>query len=157
VYVAAAVRCAPPGNKPLPAEIAACARHLDAEVAALPRLRVVVALGRIAWYAWLDHLTRAGHTLRPRPPFGHGAVLHVPIDERTPRTSTAHHRTSAPPHLRTARVMIGCYHPSRQNTNTGRVSPEMYDEVFRDVGRLVTTGSPPGHVVSHRRSIGTAS
>lgn len=169
VYIAAAVRCAPPGNRPLPDEIATCARHLDAEVAALPRLQIVVALGQIAWHAWLDHLTRAGHTLRPRPLFGHGAVLHVRIDERTPptrtaRTSTAHRTTAPPPafahdaselrrgravaafgggggHLRTARFMIGCYHPSRQNTNTGRVTAAMYDAVFQGVRRLAGSGT----------------
>ena len=74
-YIVAAVRCAPPDNKPLPDEIAACADHLDAELAALPRLRVVVALGKIAWDAWFQHLARRGHTMRPRPAFAHGAVF----------------------------------------------------------------------------------
>lgn len=74
-YIVATVRCAPPDNKPLPEEIAACAAHLDAELAALPRLEVVVALGKIAWDAWFQHLARAGMPVRPRPTFGHGALF----------------------------------------------------------------------------------
>jgi uracil-DNA glycosylase family 4 len=111
-YIMATVRCAPPDNKPLPEEIAACAQHLDAEVAALPRLQVVVALGRIAWDAWFQHLARRGLRLRPRPAFAHGAER-KPSPERAPGTR-----------------LIGCYHPSRQNTNTGKVTATMYDEIF---------------------------
>jgi uracil-DNA glycosylase len=115
-YIIAAVRCAPPGNKPSPQEIAACADHLDAELALLPRLEVVVALGKIAWDAWFQHLARCGATIRPRPAFAHGAMF-----RSTSRPSG------------TAGTVIGCYHPSRQNTNTGKVTPAMYDDVFRSV------------------------
>lgn len=107
-YIAAAVRCAPPDNKPLPDEIVACADHLDAEVSALTRVKVVVALGKIAWDAWFQHLARRGLIVRPRPPFGHGEVF----------------RDQAAP------AVVGCYHPSRQNTNTGKVTARMYDAVF---------------------------
>lgn len=110
-YIIATVRCAPPDNKPLPAEIAACASHLDAEVDALARVEIVVALGRIAWDAWFQHLARRGMPVRPRPTFGHGAVFS--------RSGAA--------------TLIGCFHPSRQNTNTGRVTPSMYDDVYRVV------------------------
>ncbi len=112
-YIVATVRCAPPDNKPLPEEIAACAQHLDAELAALPHIQVVVTLGKIAWDAWFHHLARRGHQVRPRPTFGHGTIFG--------------------PHLAhpTHQVVIGCYHPSRQNTNTGKVTPAMYDDVFR--------------------------
>ena len=116
VYIAAAVRCAPPGNKPLPSEIAACADHLAAEVAALTELQVVVALGKIAWDAWITHL--AGHrgiSMRPRPAFSHAAVLDVP-------------HTS---------ILVGAFHPSRQNTNTGKLTPPMYDKVFGKVATLL--------------------
>jgi uracil-DNA glycosylase family 4 len=107
-YIVATVRCAPPDNKPLPDEIAACADHLDAEVAALPRVQAVVALGKIAWDAWFQHLARQGRAIRPRPPFGHGATFDtLPVR------------------------LVGCYHPSRQNTNTGKVTGAMYDDVFR--------------------------
>jgi uracil-DNA glycosylase family 4 len=110
-YIVATVRCAPPDNKPLPSEIAACADHLDAEIAALPRLQVVVALGKIAWDAWFQYLARRGHIIRPRPAFAHGAVF--------PRDGFP--------------TLLGSFHPSRQNTNTGRVTPAMYDDVYRVV------------------------
>ena len=114
VYIAAAVRCAPPGNKPLPSEIAACADHLAAEVAALPRLRLVVALGKIAWDAWLNHLAHhRGVSLRPRPAFSHGAI--VDIEPHAPR------------------LLVGLFHPSRQNTNTGKLTAPMYDTVLDEV------------------------
>ena len=110
-YIAAAVRCAPPANKPLPEEIDRCLVHLQDEVAQLPRLQVVVTLGKIAWDAWFKLLsTRAIELPRPRPAFGHGAKwTHDGI------------------------TLIGAYHPSRQNTNTGVLTPKMYDEVFRAV------------------------
>jgi uracil-DNA glycosylase family 4 len=115
-YIAAAVRCAPPGNRPLPDEITNCADHLDAELAALPRLQVVVALGKIAWDAWFHHLARRGRGVRPRPTFTHGAHVAHPAH----RAHQAH-------------LVFGCYHPSRQNTNTGKVTAAMYDEVFTRV------------------------
>jgi uracil-DNA glycosylase family 4 len=110
-YIAAAVRCAPPDNKPLPAEIAACADHLDAEIAALRRVSVVVTLGKIAWDAWFQHMARGGTVIRPRPSFAHGAIA-------TPASNL---------------TVVGAYHPSRQNTNTGKLTPAMYDEVFERV------------------------
>jgi uracil-DNA glycosylase family 4 len=112
VYIAAAVRCAPPQNKPTPAEIDTCLDHLRNEVAMLPNLETVVALGKIAWDAWL---TLAG--VRPRPAFGHNArvTLGTSGTVRTPGTL----------------VLVGCFHPSRQNTNTGKVTPVMYDKVFK--------------------------
>jgi uracil-DNA glycosylase family 4 len=115
-FIAAAVRCAPPDNKPTPAEIVNCLPHLDAEVAALPRVRVVVALGRIGHDAYLRLLTHRGVAVRPRPRFGHGSRAPLPNGQ----------------------TLIGCYHPSRQNTNTGKLTPRMLDEVFerarRDLG-----------------------
>lgn len=112
VYIAATVRCAPPDNKPTPEETTECLVHLRHEVACLPQLRVVVALGGIAWNAWLQVLAARGARVRPKPAFGHGAVAHI---------------AGSP------QVLVGCYHPSRQNTNTGKVTAAMYDEVF---GRL---------------------
>ena len=111
VYIAAAVRCAPPANKPLPEEVERCLPHLANEIAHLPSLQVVVALGKIAWDAWLKLLVSRGEELpRPRPAFAHGARwLHEGI------------------------TLVGAYHPSRQNTNTGVVTPPMYDAMFRTV------------------------
>ena len=110
-YIAAAVRCAPPANKPLPEEIDRCLPHLQNEIAHLPHLQVVVALGKIAWDAWLKLLAMNGESIpRPRPVFGHGAKwIHDGI------------------------TLVGAYHPSRQNTNTGVVTPKMYDAVFSAV------------------------
>jgi uracil-DNA glycosylase len=120
-YIAAAVRCAPPANKPLPEEVDRCLVHLDHEVDQLPRLQVVVALGKIAWDAWMKLLVRRGVNLpRPRPAFGHAATARLPL----------HSGTQA---LRHPGTLIGAYHPSRQNTNTGVVTPKMYDAVFRAV------------------------
>ena len=118
-YIAAAVRCAPPDNKPLTEEIQACHVHLSAEVAALPRLQVIVALGRIAFDAALRLLAERGVSPKPRPPFGHGAV----------------YQPAAGP------VLIGSYHPSRQNTNTGRLTAPMLASVF-ERARQFAAGSP---------------
>jgi uracil-DNA glycosylase family 4 len=107
-YIAAAVRCAPPDNKPTPEEIAACHAHLVAEAAALPNLLVVLCLGKIAFEASWRLLASRGIVVRPRPMFAHGAT----------------YRTSGP-------TVIASYHPSRQNTNTGKLTPAMMRGVFR--------------------------
>ena len=115
VYIAAAVRCAPPANRPLPEEVERCLPHLANEIAHLPRLQVVVALGKIAWEAWLKLLTTGGVALpRPRPAFAHGASW-----------------------KNDGLTLVGAYHPSRQNTNTGVVTPKMYDAVFKNVRRCL--------------------
>jgi uracil-DNA glycosylase len=132
--MAAAVRCAPPVNKPSVAERDACAPWLAAEFALLaPFVRVIVCLGGFAWQAAWPMLSSAGFTPpRPRPKFGHGAE--VPL--------------AAPPAAAGAggRVMLlGCYHPSQQNTVTGRVTPAMLDEVFGRARRAAGLGgTSPG-------------
>jgi len=125
-YIAAAVRCAPPQNKPTPQEVSACLDHLEAELRQLPRVDTVVALGRIAWDAWLQLLSRHAVLPRPKPAFGHGAVFEMGALEATgqPRPS---------PRFPTR--LIGCYHPSRQNTNTGTVTAAMYDAVFQPLSK----------------------
>jgi uracil-DNA glycosylase len=108
-FVTAACRCVPPGNRPEPGELSRCAAFLDRELAALRSVRVVVALGGIAWAAMLGALARAGHAVpRPAPRFAHGAVVALP---------------GAP-------ALVGSYHPSRQNTQTGRLTPAMLDAVL---------------------------
>ena len=121
-YILAAVRCAPPQNKPTPEEIARCQEHLDAEADALREVRVVVALGRIAFDAWLQRLKRRGAAITPRPPFAHGSVARI---------------AGAP-------ALVGCYHPSRQNTNTGKLTAPMMESVFRTVRRLLNGAEWPG-------------
>lgn len=107
-YIAAAVRCAPPDNKPTPAEIAACHPHLLAEVAALPNLQVIVCLGRIGFDAAWRLLDTKGIRVRPRPVFGHALAYEPPEGP----------------------IVIASYHPSRQNTNTGKLTPSMLSDVF---------------------------
>jgi uracil-DNA glycosylase family 4 len=114
-FIAAAVRCAPPGNKPTPAEIDACHPHLVAETAALPRVSIIIGLGRIGFDAAWRLLADRGIIVRPRPPFGHNVVY-----------ETAGGYT-----------VIGSYHPSRQNTNTGKLTPPMMDAVFARARRML--------------------
>ena len=120
-YIVSAVRCAPPGNKPLPEEVSRCLDHLEAELTHLRRVRVVVALGKIAFDAWLQLLRRRGAVPSPRPQFGHGVVVAA-----EPRTDDAFWPT-----------LVGCYHPSRQNTNTGKLTARMMESVFRKATRLI--------------------
>jgi uracil-DNA glycosylase len=118
VRISAAVRCAPPDNRPTPAERTICAGWLDREVALLPRLRVLVALGGFAWTAALATATAAGWSVpRPRPRFGHGTQVRLDRDGA-------------------AVTLIGCYHPSQQNTFTGRLTEPMLDEVLARAAAL---------------------
>jgi uracil-DNA glycosylase len=111
-YIAAAVRCAPPANKPLPSEILHCRGYLERELALL-KPQVVLALGKIAWDAYLDILKSEGVIAsRAKFVFAHGAVAKLPGEG--PR-------------------LFGVYHPSQQNTQTGRVTEAMYAKVLRRI------------------------
>jgi uracil-DNA glycosylase family 4 len=117
-YVAAAVRCAPPDNKPLPDERDRCGPYLQRELVLLAELRVIVALGAFAWEAALRTVEPGGGALpRPLPRFGHGA------------------EAAAGPH-----TILGTYHPSQRNTFTGRLTPAMLDAVLARACELATTG-----------------
>ncbi len=119
VFITAPCRCAPPENKPLPEELLRCSAWLDREVSLLPRVRVVLALGAIGWGAALLHFARRGLEVpRPRPQFGHGAVARIP----------------GGPDL------LGSYHVSQQNTNTGKLTPQMMDRVLVRAKELI---NPP--------------
>jgi uracil-DNA glycosylase len=112
-YLSAVNRCAPPDNKPTPAERDTCLPFLEREIAALERLRVLVALGAFAWDGALRALSTLGHPTRPRPRFGHAAEAPVgPF------------------------VLLGSYHPSQQNTFTGKLTPTMLDAVFERAAEL---------------------
>ena len=118
-WITAAVRCAPPANKPTPAERDTCLPYAARELTLLRDVRVIVCLGAFAWDAALRLLALVPGVAvpRPRPRFGHGVVLDVP---------------SAP-------MLVGCFHPSQQNTFTGKLTPPMIDEVFllaRDLAGL---------------------
>lgn len=109
-YITAVIHCAPPGNKPLPGEIAHCSHYMDEELRRLTRCRVVVTLGKIAFDNYLKALLRAGRSLpKPLPKFQHNV--------RSDLGSTLP-------------VLIASYHPSRQNTNTGKLTEPMLDAVF---------------------------
>jgi uracil-DNA glycosylase family 4 len=111
-YIAAAVRCAPPANKPLPREIENCRGYLERELEIL-RPRAMLALGKIAWDAYLDILKGEGKIVsRAAYKFAHGAE--VQFAPEVPR-------------------LFGVYHPSQQNTQTGRVTEEMYEKVLRRI------------------------
>jgi uracil-DNA glycosylase family 4 len=122
-YVLAAVRCAPPQNKPTPAERDTCRPFLTRELALLAELRVVVALGQFAYQVMADELG-----IRPRPRFGHGAEAVAPD----------------------GRVVVCSYHPSQQNTFTGKLTVPMIDAVFARARALAGLPSTPGDRPSRR-------
>ncbi len=116
VYISATCRCAPPDNKPLPGEISNCRSYFERELAILEP-RVILALGKIAWEAYLEILKLRGLIAsRALYKFAHGAEAEVAPD--APR-------------------LFGVYHPSQQNTQTGRVTPAMYSSVLRRIRRFL--------------------
>ncbi|MCB0911185.1 MAG: uracil-DNA glycosylase [Propionibacteriaceae bacterium] len=117
--IVAAVRCAPPANRPTTTERDTCAPWLAAELALLPNARVVLCLGGFAWDAALRQLAAAGAPVpRPRPGFGHGAVATVG-----------------------GLALLGSYHPSQQNTFTGKLTVQMLDDVFATARELAGRGT----------------
>lgn len=121
-FITAALRCAPPGNKPTPEQLRRCSSHMRAELMLLPSLRIVVGLGKIGFDAALDRLSETGY-VRPtgsRPKFEHGAEYAL----------------GAPPGRRSI-VLIASFHPSRQNTNTGKLTEAMFDAIFRRARRIL--------------------
>ncbi len=128
--VVAAVRCAPPDNRPTVSERDTCGVWLGREVAlVLPHVRVVLCLGGFAWSAALGTLARAGCAVpRPRPRFGHGAEAHLP----------------GPPGGPAELLVLGTYHPSQQNTFTGRLTEPMLDEVLARAASVAGVARPAG-------------
>ncbi|MBV8475437.1 MAG: uracil-DNA glycosylase [Acidobacteria bacterium] len=121
-YITAAVRCAPPGNKPSPEEIASCAPYLDREIEALKNIRVVVALGRIGFDAYLNYLKRRGlMKSKAAYRFGHGLEYEMPDGN----------------------ILLASYHPSNQNTQTGKLTEKMLTDIFRESARLARGDSAP--------------
>jgi uracil-DNA glycosylase family 4 len=115
VYITAAARCAPPDNKPLPEELANCSAYLDRELQGLKKIKVVVALGRIGFEAYLTYLKRRGVINRKGEYlFQHGAKYNLP-DGRT---------------------LLASYHPSNQNTQTGKLTRGMFLEIFKEAARI---------------------
>jgi uracil-DNA glycosylase family 4 len=106
-FLSAMVRCAPPENKPTTDERDHCRPFFERELRLLPHVRVIVALGKFAWDGIIESLARLGHSIRPKPVFGHLATAAIG------------------PY-----ILIGSYHPSQQNTFTGKLTEPMFDAVF---------------------------
>ncbi len=119
-YITAAVRCAPPQNKPTPSEIVNCSTFLDAELDCLTNVRLIVALGRIGFDAYLNYVKRKGQLKNKSAyKFGHGATYELPD----------------------GRILLASYHPSNQNTQTGKLTEAMFTEIFRTAKRLIRVNS----------------
>jgi uracil-DNA glycosylase family 4 len=116
-YITAVCHCAPPGNRPTPEEMRSCRPFLVRELALLRGVRVVLALGAIGFDGFIKAMRESGHDV-PRLAFRHGGVY--PLGEGLP-------------------TLVATYHPSRQNTNTGRLTREMLDEVLERVRELLST------------------
>jgi uracil-DNA glycosylase len=117
-WITSVVHCAPPDNTPKRSELANCSTHLDEEIRLLSNLRVVVCLGRVAFDSYLEHLARTGQAERkPRFKFSHGAEYGLPG----------------------GRILISSFHPSLQNTNTGKLTRKMFLDVFERARVLVGT------------------
>jgi uracil-DNA glycosylase family 4 len=115
LYITAAVRCAPPDNKPLPQELANCAPYLDREVDSLTQIKVVVALGKIGFDAYLNYVRRRAQLASKKPYlFQHGANYKMP-DGKT---------------------LLASYHPSNQNTQTGKLTRPMFVSIFKEAARI---------------------
>jgi uracil-DNA glycosylase family 4 len=114
-YITAAVRCAPPDNKPLLSELQNCSEYLDRELAILKNVTVVVALGKIGFDAYLAYLKRAGVLQKTTPyKFAHAAAYAMPNGV----------------------TLLASYHPSNQNTATGKLTAQMFEQVFRQAKRI---------------------
>ncbi len=115
LYITAAARCAPPDNKPLPQELANCAEYLERELDGLKRVKVVVALGKIAFDAYLNFLKRRGLLMSRK-----GYIF----------------RHAAKYEMADGRILLASYHPSNQNTQTGKLTREMFLGIFKEAARL---------------------
>jgi uracil-DNA glycosylase family 4 len=115
LYITAAVRCAPPDNKPSPQELAECSIFLDREIAGLSKVKVVVALGKIGFDAYLNNLKRRGLLTRRAPyMFKHGVHYRMPD----------------------GKILLASYHPSNQNTATGKLTRDMFVKIFKQAEKL---------------------
>ena len=115
-YILSSARCAPPDNKPTRDELTNCTKWLDREIALLANMKVVVVLGRIAFDSYLGHLARLGHSVpKSKYKFAHGAEFKLP----------------------NAITLIASYHPSQQNTLTGRLTKSMFTKIFLRAHKLI--------------------
>jgi uracil-DNA glycosylase len=132
-YILSAVRCAPPDNKPTREEIGRCRQHMAAEISLLPHIKAVVALGKIGFDAYFAYLRERGFTARARPVFGHGRI--ATLGPGWP-------------------ILIGSYHPSRQNTNTGKLTAPMLESIFAQARQVIL--AEPAHAAGVPSAAGAA-
>jgi uracil-DNA glycosylase len=115
LYITAAVRCAPPDNKPLPQELTECSYFLDRELAGLEKVKVIIALGKIGFDAYLNYVKRRGMLSSKKGLiFRHGASYRMPD----------------------GKLLLASYHPSNQNTQTGKLTRKMFIEIFQEAAKL---------------------
>lgn len=120
LYITAAVRCAPPDNKPTTQELATCSTFLDRELAGLEKVKVIVALGKIGFDAYLNYLKRSEITLHQRTFSSKGYLFKHGASYRLPE----------------GKVLLASYHPSNQNTQTGKLTREMFVAIFKEAAKL---------------------
>ncbi|MGH7767887.1 MAG: uracil-DNA glycosylase, partial [Candidatus Binatia bacterium] len=148
-YISAAVRCAPPDNRPTPQEFDRCRPYLVRELQLLKCVRVVVALGKIAFDSFLKTYQENGGTIpKPRPQFGHGSIAKLDPSTR-PAPMAGGHSLGIPAGSRgcvlserseskdNSIILLGSYHPSQQNTFTGKLTQEMFHSVFAKARELI--------------------
>jgi uracil-DNA glycosylase family 4 len=117
LFITASARCAPPDNKPLPQELVNCSEYLDRELAGLKNLKVIVALGKIAFDTYLNHLKRHG-LLKNKGAFVFKHGVHYKMPD--------------------GRILLATYHPSNQNTQTGKLTRPMFMRIFQQAAKLAT-------------------
>jgi uracil-DNA glycosylase family 4 len=132
LYITAAVRCAPPDNKPLPAELAACSTFLDRELAGLREVKVVVALGKIGFDAYLNYVKRS----LAQPSHRHPAKNATTEPSAPFRNRDYVFKHGASYRMPDGKMLLASYHPSNQNTQTGKLTREMFVEIFKRAARF---------------------
>jgi uracil-DNA glycosylase len=136
LYITAAVRCAPPDNKPTPQELAECSQFLDREIAGLKRVKVIVALGKIGFDAYLNYLKRRA-VAHPFDNLRAGSSAKNAEGWGTPFSKQAYpFKHAASYRLPDGKVLIASYHPSNQNTQTGKLTRKMFLDIFKEAARF---------------------
>ena len=133
-YITATIRCAPPDNKPLPEEIENCRPYFLKELDLLNNVKVLIPLGQIAFTQTLKSLRLKGLEI-PALSFGHGKTYAIPMGNRLPTPNSVGNAD-----LRSLRTLITTYHPSQQNTQTGRLTREMFHSIFKKVRKRLEDG-----------------
>jgi uracil-DNA glycosylase family 4 len=135
LYITAAIRCAPPDNKPLPQELLECSRFLDRELAGLEKVKVVVALGKIGFDAYLHYMKRRDLLAGKQPELPKHYPSKLYLSKLFP-SKLYPFKHGASYRLPDGKVLLASYHPSNQNTQTGKLTREMFVKIFKEAARL---------------------